>query len=197
MKILKLLFGLTLLLGIGQNGIAQSKQHKKWQKAVDNLNRSDFIKEYRAIKDKIEAQVTTFHQHKDQIVLEDFEYVGKHYTEAVEEFDVILNDLKNKFKNKADRDEMLRRPDSYTKDFKRAVDNAKKNYNNTCAERIDALIENGDSAIGITEITAVMALVGELVKIVDQWQKKLQEMSGVYLEDNLIRDLRLKKWKHY
>lgn len=197
MKIVNLLFMLCFCLGISQNVEAQSKQHQKWQEAVDALSRSEFIQEYRKMKNKIETQVAAFHQYKAEIHVDEFEEVGKHYTDVVEDFDVILNDLKNRFKNKMDRESMLRKPDDYTKYYKPALDSAKINYNNTCAVKIDAHIDNGDSAVGITEITAVIALVGELVKIVDKYQKKMEDMSGTYLEDNLIRDLRLKKWKHY
>lgn len=176
---------------------AQSKREAKWDEAIQALEKSDFTVKYTSIKDSIESQVADFHRHKTSCRPEEIATVKKGYEQSIEQFDKILNRIKEDFSDPKTREFIARNPDRFSTYLEAELNNALTYYNTNCKSRIDEYVENSTGALGLMELSLVIALGKELWSLWSEKQAKTKGMSSKYFEDHFISQHRLKKWEHY
>jgi hypothetical protein len=175
---------------------SDSKRNQKWQAAIDGLEKTEFVQKYTKAKEGIEAQATQFHRAKATLNAADIEEVRKAYEAASANFDKLLDGLKTDFMSKESRKIMTKFPDRYSKTFNAELEDNIRFYKNNCLSKMEALNPESGS-IGLMEIQLFISLGGEVIKIIDKWQDKIQKISATYFEDHFIHNLRLKKWDSY
>lgn len=179
------------------SSVAQNdKRTVKWQTTIDGLEKTEFIQKYTKAKEGIEAQVTEFHRNKATLNAADVEEIRKGYEATVTNFDKLLDGLRNDFISKESRAMMTKFPDRYSKTFNAELEDNTRFYKNNCLVKMEALVPTSGS-FGIMEIQLLMTLGGEVIKIIDKWQDKVQKISSAYFEDHFVHNLRLKKWDSY
>lgn len=188
---------ITTFLFLSFSVLAQpDKRAAKWQQTIDGLEKTAFIQKYTKAKEGIEAQVTEFHRNKAALNAADVEEVRKAYEATAVNFDKLLDGLKTDFMSKESRKLMTKFPDRYSKTFNAELEDNTRFYKNNCLVKMEALVPTSGS-FGLMEIQLFLSLGGEVIKIIDKWQDKVQKISATYFEDHFVHNLRLKKWDAY
>jgi hypothetical protein len=185
-----------LCIGYTSRAQSESKRNQKWQAAIDGLEKTEFVQKYTKAKEGIEAQVTQFHRNKATLNAADVEEVRKGYEATMANFDKLLDGLKTDFMSKESRKVMTKFPDRYSKTFNAELEDNVRFYKNNCFVKMEALVPESGS-FGIMEIQLFISLGGEVIKIIDKWQDKVQKIGVTYFEDHFVHNLRLKKWDAY
>ena len=102
----------VFLICASANG--QSKQEKQYIKAIDALEGTDFVKQLRKSKTRIESAVLDFKLQEEYFEKEDIERVKDCYSSTLRGFDKILENMKNKLLEKKRREAIINDPDDYT-----------------------------------------------------------------------------------
>ncbi len=188
---------ILIMMGVSISLSGQSGREAKWNEAILALEKSDFTVKYTSIKDSIESQVADFHRHKSSCRPEEVAAVKKGYERSVEQFDKILNRLKDDFSDPDTREYIAKSPDRFSIYLEAELNNALTFYNNNCKSKIDEYVDNSTGALGLMELGLVIALGKELWTLWSNKQAKMKGMSSKYFEDHFISQHRLKKWEHY
>jgi hypothetical protein len=190
-------FAILIIGGIATSLCAQPGKHPKWDTALLALEKSDFVVQYSAIKDTIELQIADFHRQKSGLRPEEIAAVKKGYEQSVEQFNKVLNLIKEDFTDPSYRSFMADHPDRFSATLEAELNNALTFYNNNCKSKIDQYVPHGHASLGLMEVGMLITLGKELYKIWSERQAKAKEMSGSYFEERFVSKYRLKKWDHY
>jgi len=191
-------FQVFLLITIFASNIqSQSKKVKKWQDAIDNLNKTEFIGTYKEYKERIETGISDFQLTQDNLDEKDIEIIKSGYIETQLRFDAMFNSMKNDFTNKKMRKFISKNPEHYFKGFRYDMDQAWNYYRNNCERYIHEFTTPDTVAFGLTEITLLLSLIEKFGGIISNHIDKMNKISGEYLENHFISKLRLKDWETY
>jgi hypothetical protein len=176
---------------------AQGKKQQKWQTAIVALEKSDFTRRYVQIKDSIENQMTWFHRYKSQLSQEEIAEVRTAYLNSCDQFDRILNTIKTDFSDPKQRAYLEKNPDRFSNYLQAELNNALTAYNQGPKQLMDSYVRNDLGALGLMEISMIIALGKEIYSIYDNNKKKTAGMSEKYFEDHFVSKHKLKRWEHY
>jgi len=198
MKSNRLTFSLLFIFVFSTFVFGQSNKKKKWDEAILALQQTEFIKNYKAYKDGIEKTVSAFHLQQDEFNQEEVRMLSKAYEESVEDFDSILDKIKRDFVDKRTRDYMSSDPESYGSNLDGLLYNAGRKFDNECALLMDKMMEEDIySFFTLMEYTIIIGIVKEVAVMIGNLNKKMKKISADYIEDNMLQELRLKKWEQY
>lgn len=185
----------VIILQIAFSSDIIGQKSKKWQEAINQLEKSEFVQEHQKNKVAIEESITYFlSTNKNK---KDIEAVRLNYIICKEKFDVIFDRMIVSFTNKKNRKFIIRDPDWYFNGFRSDVNEAMQTYRNTCERQIHEMVNLEEAAFGLTEITILISLIKELSGIVSNHIKKMNKMSADYFETNFVAKQRLKDWESY
>lgn len=184
--------------------LSQSKNRlKQWQQAINALNQTEFIKTYRIYKDSIEQVTANYHSIKLDEHPDDINEIAKGYEAGLVKFDRMLDDMKSDFSERTMRKIILNKPDRYAQTFEERLEFALNTMDSKCLYLMDKAFYKYDeySALAIMEYALIFGIAKELVKelvgLIGKMSKKMEGISADYIEKNLTRDLRIKRWDEY
>jgi len=191
-------FQVFLLITIFASNIqAQSKKVKKWQDAIDNLNKTEFIGTYKEYKERIETGISDSKLSQDNLDEKDIDIIKSGYIESKLRFDNMFDAIKADFTNKKMRKYISNKPEHYFKGFRYDMDQGLNFYRNNCERYIHKFTSPEVAAFGLTEITLLLGLIEKFGGIISNHIDKMNKISGEYLENHFISKLRLKNWDTY
>ena len=183
------------LLGtfINNSALAQPKTDKRLESAIESLEKTAFIKEFKKCKKQIEANVADFKATKD-IDEKDIRKVKRAYGETQEAFDNILNGLKKDLMSKANRGFIIASPDRYTDFTKRSLEEAMDEYQSNCQSLMDKATGKAGSVALVALLELLVPSINNLVTYFQDYKKALNTANEAFIETKLIQKLRLKTW---
>lgn len=197
MKILNFILTYFFVFSLITSSFGQSKKQQKWDEAILSLKQTEFIKKYESFKVGIEKTLKEFHLQKVDFNQDEVKIVEKAYEDSVEDFNRILDKIKRDFTDKETRKYLSNNPEQYCSNFDGLLYNAGRSFDNNCTERMEKMMDSDLAAFGLMETAMLIGLVKELVGMVGKMNTKMKKVSGEYIEDNMLSELRLKKWDEY
>lgn len=198
MKTLKLTLCLLLVISFSCICMGQSKaKKKKMDEAISSLKQTDFIKAYIKQAHAIDSLVTYFQIRKEEFNPEEVALLKAHHEDSLEDFNELLDKLKIDLLNKEDRRYLIKHPEAYATNFEGLLEKAGKSFDNNCAYTMEHMLDVDVAAFGLMEFGIFMGLIKEVVGMVGEIGNKLKKNDTEYLENNLLKDLRLKQWDEY
>ena len=185
------------MLLFGYASQAQCKKVKKWQEAIDNLEKTEFVQTYKDYKERIEMGIADFQLMQDNLDEKDIEIVRNGYIETKQRFDTMFESMKADFTNKKMRKYICNKPEHYFKGFRYDMDQGWNFYRNNCERYIHQFTTPEVAAFGLTEITLLLGLIEKFGNIISKHIDKMNKISGEYLESHFISKMRLKDWETY
>lgn len=190
-------FAILIMIGTAAPLGAQSGKRAKRDAAIQALEKSDFTVTYSAIKDTIESQVADFHRKKSGLRPEEIASVKKGYEQSVEQFEKVLDRIKEDFSDPANRSYIASHPDRFSSYLQPELNNALTFYNSNCKNKIDEYVQNDYATLGLMEVGMLIAIGKELWTLWKDKQNKTRELNKKYFEERFASKYRLKKWDHY
>ena len=183
------------LLGtfINNGALAQPKTNKRLEAAIESLEKTAFIKEFKKCKKQIEANVADFKATPD-IDEQDIRKVKRAYGETQEAFEDIINGFKKDLISKGNRNFIAANPDRYTDFTKRSLQEANEDYLSNCQSLMDKVTGKSRSALLIAVFDILLPTIKDLVAYFQEYKKAIATDNEAYIEDKLIKKLRLKAW---
>ena len=191
LKSIILLLGITIL---ATSVFGQSKNEKKFQKAIDALESTEFIKEMRSSKKKVESAVLDFKLQEEYFEEEDVDRVKECYQETIDGFDKIMENMKNKLMDKKRRASIVNDPDDYTELMQFRLEKVMEAHRENCIPLIEEITGVEAVGFGIEDIKFIIGLVADVVNALKGNGKSFDKMGENYLEDNFIKGLRISSW---
>ena len=191
-KSIIILFGIILL---SASIFGQSKNEKKFQKAIDALESTEFIKELRSSKKKVESAVLDFKLQEEYFEKEDVDRVKACYQETIDGYDKILENMKNKLMDKKRRESIVNDPDDYTELMQFRLEKIMEIHRENCIPMIEEITGVEAVGFGIEDIKFIIGLVSDIVNALQGNGKSFDKMGEEYLEDNFIVGLRISNWE--
>lgn len=192
MNTIKSFFLLFLVSVFTQSLNAQSKNEAKWQRTIDAINQTEFVKRYKENKSHIEAYMAEFKANQDEYDARDVSEIKKGYDQTVIQFNQILTEMQNGFIEPRTRKYLENNPDTYTRFMQAKLDDAVDYYEKNCQNKIELL--SNSAAFGLMEIQLIIGLGTEMWKMIDRHKQNVKKISGEYFERNFIHPLQLKNW---
>jgi hypothetical protein len=198
MKKMQILLTILAFLAFAASSTAQSGRKKaKWDEAILSMQKSEFAIKFQTQKDSIEARIAWFQRNKEGLTAEEIADIKKGYELSVEQYENVLQFVKESFTITSKRKFMSEYPDSYSKLLERDLNEAQQYYKNSCEYLIDVYTNNQNGALGLIEVAMLVTLGKELWSIWQEEKKRTEEMSAEYFEENFISHYRFKKWEQY
>ncbi len=175
---------------------AQSAKERRWQAAIDALEKSDFILKYDEFRSKAETDVAEFKLKSSTLQASETAYIKKNYEAALARFDNLLDDLKRDFTEPDNRRSIATQPDHYSRFLEKDLNEAIHYYNTECLAKMETAVQmNRPIAFGLMEAGMIIALGKELLQLWQSHSEKLNRQSGEYFERVFVNQHRLRRWE--
>lgn len=183
-----------LLLFVSISVQAQLKRNSKLDKAIEALNSTEFITTYKDYKESVETTIRDFKSMSYDLDPYDIQMVMDAYSETKKEFDSVIENLKVDLIDKKTRNFISDEPHRYTKFIASEVEDAYENFLNNTVTLIDDLTGYEYTGFGLSEISLIVGLLGEMNGMIKEIKGNMKKMSAEYFEAYFIKDLRLAEW---
>lgn len=174
---------------------SKQNREKEWSVSMDKLESTDFIKEYKTMRDKIEDEVRRFKNGSSYNTKSEVSEVEKGYSETEKRFNLVLNKIKDDFSDKDGRKYLLKYPDRFTDSFKYKLEKSYDYYLNHCVKQISYITSSEIAAGPFQALLAAIQVTHQLINIYQNRLLQLEGISSEFIENQLLSNLRLSTWK--